>query len=437
MRKDASRAFQKSAIRTIAAVLLAGVASGCSSDVSRFAGYLSSSDNITTASIGQKTAPADIRRPAPPQAVTNGVQSSVVASSSGLSDPLNQPMPAASGSTGNIYDPVRTGSVVSRQQLSSPTTTASIRQPLPAERPISQPSATVVMPDPVMTGSTPSKHVLKAPSASDEKRKVALNAPMPKPKKAPVRNDAVIPKAPNIRTSESADKGTSSFDGKVYKVQAGDSLGRIAANHNTSVAALREANGLNSDNIRIGQMLKVPGSAPARVKTVSTDKPVDKVTTASTPKEYTPPVKKVSVEQAEKETKVAAVAPKTTGIDKYRWPALGAIIAGYGTDVDGERNDGIDISLPEGSEVKAAENGVVIYSGDGLKKLGNTVLVRHADGKVTVYAHLKTLKVQRGDNVRRGQEIASSGMTGSASRPKLHFEVRKDSVPVNPMTFLE
>src|SRR5690606_5634236 len=101
------------------------------------------------------------------------------------------------------------------------------------------------------------------------------------------------------------------------------------------------------------------------------------------------------------------------------------------------RNDGIDISLPEGTAVKAAENGVVIYAGDGLKEFGNTVLVRHENGLVTVYGHASELKVKRGDTVRRGQDIALSGLSGNAQQPKLHFEVRKNSTPVDPAKFLE
>ncbi|MDZ7600753.1 MAG: M23 family metallopeptidase, partial [Hoeflea sp.] len=97
----------------------------------------------------------------------------------------------------------------------------------------------------------------------------------------------------------------------------------------------------------------------------------------------------------------------------------------------------IDISLPAGTPVKAAENGVVIYSGDGLKEYGKTVLVRHDDGLVTVYAHANSLNVARGDKVVRGQVIASSGMTGAAKTPRLHFEVRKNATPVDPVKYLE
>ena len=116
-----------------------------------------------------------------------------------------------------------------------------------------------------------------------------------------------------------------------------------------------------------------------------------------------------------------------------RWPVRGRVIGTYGNG----RNDGIDIAVPEGTPIKAAENGVVIYAGDGLKDFGQTVLLRHADGKVTVYGHTSEIKVSRGDNVRRGQEIARSGMSGNADTPKLHFEVRKDSEPVDPQQFLE
>ncbi|MBE0693674.1 MAG: M23 family metallopeptidase, partial [Aquamicrobium sp.] len=122
---------------------------------------------------------------------------------------------------------------------------------------------------------------------------------------------------------------------------------------------------------------------------------------------------------------------------KMRWPVRGRVISGFGGASGGKANDGIDIAVPAGTPIKAAENGVVIYAGDGLKEFGNTVLVRHENGLVTVYGHASELKVQRGQKVRRGEDIALAGMSGSADTPKLHFEVRKDSSPVNPVTYLE
>ena len=152
---------------------------------------------------------------------------------------------------------------------------------------------------------------------------------------------------------------------------------------------------------------------------------------------YTPPAKKGAGEVIEEAKADNVETPDDTGIGKMRWPARGRVIAEYGKVSGGRKNDGIDIAVPSGTPVKASENGVVIYAGDGLKEFGNTVLVRHEDGLVTVYGHASSLAVSRGDKVRRGQVIASSGMSGSAEVPKLHFEVREKSVPVNPMTFLQ
>lgn len=227
-----------------------------------------------------------------------------------------------------------------------------------------------------------------------------------------------------------------------YTVVSGDTLNRIAYKHGVTVAALKTANNIKTSNIRIGQKLIIPSKvyhnlAPDQTTTASVTKvETKKVTT-------TPVTASTSSSSNDKITETAKVdsnvtAPAKTGIGKLRWPAKGQIASSFGgkTD-DGKRNDGLDILLPEGTAVKAAENGVVIYASNGLKGYGNTVLVRHDGDIVTVYAHAKSLNVKRGDKVQRGQVIAQSGMTGSAKRPKLHFEVRKNATPQNPITFLE
>ena len=88
--------------------------------------------------------------------------------------------------------------------------------------------------------------------------------------------------------------------------------------------------------------------------------------------------------------------------------------------------------MPEGTPVKAAEDGVVAYAGNELKGYGNLVLVRHSNGYVTAYAHASELLVKRGDTIKRGQIIAKSGQTGNVASPQLHFEIRKGSSPVDP-----
>jgi len=114
----------------------------------------------------------------------------------------------------------------------------------------------------------------------------------------------------------------------------------------------------------------------------------------------------------------------------------GRIISGFGSKPNGERNDGINLAVPEGTSVKAVEAGSVIYAGNELEGYGNLVLVRHADGWVSAYAHNKELLVKRGDQVRRGQTVGYAGMSGSVSSPQVHFELRKGAKPVNPLDYL-
>ncbi len=117
----------------------------------------------------------------------------------------------------------------------------------------------------------------------------------------------------------------------------------------------------------------------------------------------------------------------------FRWPARGRVIAGY----NGKGgNEGINIAVPEGTPVKAAEGGVVAYAGSELKGYGNLVLIRHPNGYVSAYAHNGELNVKRGDQVKRGQVVAKSGQSGNVNSPQLHFELRKGSTPVDPVPYL-
>jgi murein DD-endopeptidase MepM/ murein hydrolase activator NlpD len=121
---------------------------------------------------------------------------------------------------------------------------------------------------------------------------------------------------------------------------------------------------------------------------------------------------------------------------KFDWPVRGQVVAGFGSKINGQQNHGIDVAVPEDTSIKAAESGVVVYSGNQLKTFGNLLLVRHPNGYVTVYAHAKELLVKAGDEIKRGQIIAKAGRTGDADRPELHFEIRKASTPVDPMPYL-
>jgi murein DD-endopeptidase MepM/ murein hydrolase activator NlpD len=133
---------------------------------------------------------------------------------------------------------------------------------------------------------------------------------------------------------------------------------------------------------------------------------------------------------------VAAAAPsgegKASENGQFRWPARGRIIQGFKSG----GNDGINIALPEGTSVRAAEDGKVAYAGSALKGYGNLVLIRHSNGFVTAYANNGELNVKSGDAVKRGQVIAKSGQTGDVASPQLHFELRKGQTPVDPTNYL-
>jgi murein DD-endopeptidase MepM/ murein hydrolase activator NlpD len=124
---------------------------------------------------------------------------------------------------------------------------------------------------------------------------------------------------------------------------------------------------------------------------------------------------------------------------RFQWPVRGRVLSDFGTYAGGGRNDGINISAAYGEPIRAAADGTVSYSGNELKSYGNLVLVRHADGYVTAYAHADRFVVEKGDHVARGQVIGYVGSTGDVAGPQLHFELRKGSrgeKPVNPRPLL-
>ncbi len=239
-------------------------------------------------------------------------------------------------------------------------------------------------------------------------------------------------------------KAAAPTGGNYYTVVAGDTLSAIARRSGTSATALKKANGLTSGLIHVGQKLQIPGGATVQVAKADLPANVDPIITGDAGPSHKAAGATADASPAKDDKAItatvenaSAAAPNSTGIDRMRWPVRGRVVAAFGAKNGGKSNDGIDISVPEGTPVKAAENGVVIYAGDGLKEFGNTVLMRHEDGLVTVYGNASKLEVSRGDTVKRGQEIALSGMTGNAESPRLHFEVRKDSAPVDPSKFLE
>jgi murein DD-endopeptidase MepM/ murein hydrolase activator NlpD len=129
--------------------------------------------------------------------------------------------------------------------------------------------------------------------------------------------------------------------------------------------------------------------------------------------------------------------PISVAVPSFIWPVHGRVVAGFGPLAGRLRNDGINIAVPEGTDVRAADDGVVVYAGSDVNGYGNLVLLRHGNGFVTAYAHASALLVGAGENVHQGQVIAKSGRSGNdVSEPLVHFEIRKGTLPIDPLQFL-
>ena len=221
----------------------------------------------------------------------------------------------------------------------------------------------------------------------------------------------------------------------VHVVNPGEGLLSIAHRNHVSLSELARLNGLDPHaKLKVGTKLTVPGArsaaASAPVATaVTVAQPVQTLAPPATKMAALSPIPAQSVRLAQATTKVdepsveapGKVAEATGALPTFRWPVRGKVITSYGAKTNGKSNDGINLAVPEGTPVKAAEDGVVAYSGNELKGYGNLVLIRHANGYVTAYAHASELLVKRGDTVERGQVIAKSGQSGEVGSPQLHF----------------
>lgn len=254
-----------------------------------------------------------------------------------------------------------------------------------------------------------------------------------------------------------------------YTIQSGDSLYGIARQYNVKTEDLQRYNGITDPRrVRPGTVLRIPGVAGAALaenQAVTSPSPGSSVTltppqTAPVTSDQAPLVtgpaaqptilnsqpaaseeKKVAALDTQSRSDASSIGTPASGsvgdAGKLRWPVKGRIITAFGARTDGTHNDGINISVPIGTDIHAAESGVVAYAGSELKGYGNLVLLRHDNGWVTAYAHADELHVKRGDKVTRGQVIGKAGKTGQVDRPQLHFEVRHGQKPVDPTPYLE
>ncbi len=237
---------------------------------------------------------------------------------------------------------------------------------------------------------------------------------------------------------------------KAYSVTYGDTIYSISRRFNIDLRTIVSMNNLPPPyQLKIGKVLKIPSkySVPSGLAGRKTAKIILNV---RIPFENGPPlprprpnkVKKgltssssVDNKNIAKKAKFLPIPPARE-MSRFLWPVRGRIIANFGPRLGGLHNDGINIAAPHGAPILAAENGVVAYAGQGLRGFGKLLLIKHTEGWTTAYAHASNILVKRGEEVKRGQAIATVGRSGGVSRPQLHFEVRRGARAIDPKRYL-
>lgn len=449
MRSQAGSVHFRIVLRASTACLLALGVSACSSEAMRFSDAPFSNpfrtaeasaparDPATTGSIGRTASAPVYSSPAqgasavrsqalpPPQsavALRSNAPQQPAGNMSGWSAQGGTPVVVAQGETLDTISSrygVPRSALITANGLPGPHVAPGTRLTIPVYNAAS------------MGASSAPRQVAQAPSEtrSDASRFVA--GPAPAASAAPVRSAAATQDARNRAQADArAAAAEARAKAEADALAMRESRARFAAEAKAKAAAKASA-----------QVAATPAARPA----VAAAKPVAErpapekakpVVVASAP--ATEP-KVTAVPKAEPEPAPAvttASLPKQEEASEkadFRWPARGRVIAGFS---GRGGNEGINIAVPEGTPVKAAEGGTVAYAGSELKGYGNLVLIRHPNGYVSAYAHNGELTVKRGETVKRGQVVAKSGQTGNVSSPQLHFELRKGSSPVDPTPYL-
>ncbi|MAM93666.1 MAG: peptidase M23 [Parvibaculum sp.] len=225
--------------------------------------------------------------------------------------------------------------------------------------------------------------------------------------------------------------------GRFHVVQRGETAYSISRMYSVDVTSLTSLNRIPPPyTIKVGQKLQVPSREPVRTASAPSI-PVPSQTGGPVPlarpaTSAAAPVRTASNTAARK----APLPSPPAAAGSLMWPVEGKILSTYGPKANGLHNDGINIAADMGAPVRAAQSGVVAYSGNELKGYGNLLLVRHENGWMTAYAHNSKLLVQRGDTVARGQTIALAGNSGSVVTPQVHFEVRQGAKAIDPKTVI-
>jgi murein DD-endopeptidase MepM/ murein hydrolase activator NlpD len=237
--------------------------------------------------------------------------------------------------------------------------------------------------------------------------------------------------------------------GRLHTVKPGETGIAIARAYGVEWRRVAQANRLSPPYVlQIGDKLRLPSasevatmSPEARARALKLD--IDDVITggdAAKSRRTTinrPPVAAAAAPTAAPALQSKVVRPmQANNAPQFEWPVSGRILSGFGAKPGGRFNDGVNLKASAGAPVRAAADGVVAYAGDGIPGFGNLLLIKHADGYVTAYAHNEAVLVDRGNRVKRGDVVARAGATGAVTEPQVHFEVRRDRQPVDPTSII-
>jgi murein DD-endopeptidase MepM/ murein hydrolase activator NlpD len=228
--------------------------------------------------------------------------------------------------------------------------------------------------------------------------------------------------------------------GRYHLVRQGESGIAIARAYGVGWSQIVATNALEEPYVlRVGQRLAIPGSTnavprsmEARAAAFRID--INDILTGGEPAQTEAQIAATPVVRPTAALSPAAtIAEPSSFSGGFIWPVSGPVIGRFGPVSEGRVNDGIDIAVPVGTPFRAASDGVIAYVGSGVAGYGGLILIRHGGGWITAYGHAAEASVTRGQAVKRGQIIGTSGETGTATRPQLHFEIRQKRTPVDPL----
>lgn len=228
----------------------------------------------------------------------------------------------------------------------------------------------------------------------------------------------------------------------LYTVSPGDTLYSIARRNTITVQSVASANRLRAPySLSVGQQLLLPAVPVGQaVNNYSEQRSVaSPIARVQTPHVQTPRVQTIAATPSKNITSITREASFSKGpsdIGQFDWPVKGSVISQFGSGGIGRRNDGINISAPQGTTVRASAAGEVIYRGSEINGYGKLLLIKHDGGYVTTYAHNDVMLVRKGQKVKKGQIIGKVGKSGSVNEPQLHFEIRHNTQSLDPLSFL-